>query len=422
MPNKPGEGQQGPVLSRGGRWSLLIATTLALLSTGIVAPAMPDIALAFESSLDRERIPRALVSLISLMSDTTGINFIIKFFVLSVPALFVVVGAPFFGFLSDSWGRRRLLAISLIGFAVAGASGYFVDTLTSLLAGRAILGLCIAGIKTCTVAMVGDYFQGEERQKFLGLQGSAMKLGGVLFLVLGGFLADISWRTPFLVYLLAFLVLPGVILYLSDVHTAHTKVKSDARIPWGPAAIVMATTFLASTSYFMILVQVPFFLDQAFESSRFQIGIASASGNIIAALVATRFYLFKARWSYPTMFSWVFLMLGTGFLIVSASSSYAAVVAGLAISGLGIGLIVPSQDSWMLAIAPVSRRGMATGLVATVMYLGQFMIPVLLLPVIDPGDPFYAFRFAGIVLWILAAAYLILPYIQRKLAEPQIVS
>ena len=323
---------------------------------------------------------------------------------------------PLFGFLSDSWGRRRLLLISLVGFAVAGTSGYFVDTLTALLAGRAALGLCIAGIKTCTVAMVGDYFQGEERQKFLGLQGSAMKFGGVVFLVLGGLLADISWRTPFLVYLLAFVVLPGVILYLSDVNIAHTDVKSDEKIPWRPAAIVLATTFIASGFYFMILVQLPFFLDQAFSSSRFQIGIASASGNIVAALVATRFYLFKERLSYPTMFSLVFLMLGTGYFIVSLSSSYGAVVAGLAVSGLGIGLIVPSQDSWMLAIAPGSRRGVATGLVATVMYLGQFMVPILLQPVIDPGDPFYAFRFAAIVLWILAASYLILPLIKDKLA------
>lgn len=408
-----------PVLSVSGRWSLLLATTLALLSTGIVSPAMPDIALAFADNVTEERIPQALVSLIAMVSDSAGIDFIIKFFILSVPSLFVVIGAPLFGYLSDLWGRKRLLLISLATFAIAGTSGYFVDTLTALLAGRAVLGLSIAGIKTCTVAMVGDYYHGEERQKFLGLQGSAMKLGGVVFLLLGGLLADISWRAPFLVYLMSFLILPGVILHLFEVHTTHKEKKSGSAIPWRPAAVVLGTAFIASGSYFMILVQIPFFLDQAFSPSRFQIGLAAASGNIVAGLIATRFYLFKARLSYPAMFSWVFLMLGTGYWIVSISSSYTMVLAGLAVSGLGIGLILPSQDSWMLSIVPAARRGMATGLVATVMYLGQGLAPVLIQPVIDPGDPFFVFRVTSMLLFVLALAYLLFAWFQGGWFRPR---
>ena len=401
-----GDGQDS-ALAWSGKASLLLASTLALLATGIVSPAMPDIAVAFQASLEGEKVPRSLISFISLFSDQVGIDFLIKFFVLSVPALFIVLGAPLMGICCDMWGRKRVLVVSLIGFAIAGTSGFLVDTLTALLLGRAVLGASIAGIKSSTVALIGDFMEGEERQRFLGLQGAAMKFGGVVFLLLGGLLADISWRTPFLVYLLAFVALPGVILYLHEVHGAREVPVQGISLPRLSTAMVLITTFLASGFYFMILVQMPFFLDQAFSASRFQIGMALATPNLIAALVATRFYLFKARFSYHAIFSWVFLMMGIGFGLVSVSGSYTMVLAALALAGLGVGLIVPGQDSWILSIAPPARRGMAIGLVATVMYLGQFMAPVLLQPFILPENPFYPFRIASGVLIVLAIEYLL---------------
>jgi MFS family permease len=43
--------------------------------------------------------------------------------------------------------------------------------------------------------------------QFLGLQAAFMGLGGMVFLTLGGYLADLNWRLPFLIYLLAWLIL-----------------------------------------------------------------------------------------------------------------------------------------------------------------------------------------------------------------------
>lgn len=80
-----------------------------------------------------------------------------------MPALFVILGAPVTGWRSDDWSRKRLLNISLVVFGIAGVSGYFAETFFSLFVGRAVLRLAIAGIKTATVAMVGDYYEGTQR-------------------------------------------------------------------------------------------------------------------------------------------------------------------------------------------------------------------------------------------------------------------
>lgn len=394
------------VLSLSGKVSLLLATTLALLSTAIVSPSMPDIAATFSNNMEQEWLPRTIISFVSLFSDSAGSNLIIKLFVLSVPALFIVVGAPLIGILGDIWSKKWLLVVSLVVFSISGTSGYFVDSLTPLLIGRAILGVSVAGIKACTVAMVGDYFEGEARQKYLGLQGASMKLGGVLFLLLGGYLADVSWRAPFLVYLIAFIALPGVIAYLHDVRSSDDAKVLREPIPWYRVVFVLLTAFMASAFFFMILVQAPFFLDQAFSASRFQMGLASAVTNIIAGLVATVFFLFKARFSYLAMFAFVFLMLGTGFFVVSEASEYWVVLVGLAVAGIGVGLIIPAQDSWMLDTIPAARRGLGTGLVATAMYLGQFMVPILIDPFTDPSEPHYVFTVASEVLLMLGVIYL----------------
>jgi len=401
-----------------GKISLLLATTLALLSTAIVSPAMPDIAATFASNMEEEWLPRSIISFVSLFSESVGINFIIKLFILSVPALFIVVSAPLIGMLGDVWSKKKLLIASLVLFSISGTSGYFVDSLTPLLIGRAALGIAVAGIKACTIAMVGDYFEGEERHKYIGLQGASMKLGGVLFLLLGGYLADIGWREPFLVYLVAFIALPGVILHLYEVTKPAKELEAEAvGVPWARVTFVLFTAFIASAFFFIILVQTPFFLNQAFAAGRFEMGLAAAVANTIAALVATFFFMFKARFSYVAMFAFVFLMIGIGYSIVSIAPSYWIVLAGLAVAGVGIGLIIPAQDSWMLATIPSQRRGLGTGLVATAMYLGQFMAPIMIAPFIDPQDPFAVFATASITLLALACAYFVFTFFAKAQAS-----
>ncbi len=395
-------------LSTNGRFTILMATSLALLATPLVAPAMKDLAVAYAGKEEQEALARGILWLISWLPGKADINFLVKFVLLSIPALFIVLAAPITGWLADHWGRRPLLIASLVLFTLSGVSGFFVSTFTGLFIGRAFLGLSVAGIKTATITMAGDYFKGDERARFLGFQGSAMKVGGVVFMLLGGYLASVHWSLPFWAYLLALLALPGAIWSLSE--SKPQKVidrPADAgdSIPILQVSYAFTGAFLASVLFYFSVVQMNFFLYDAFQLSNFYTGLTVAIGNTVSAIIAFKYVAVKARLSYVMIFALIFLFMSVGYFIVSVAPNYIVVLVGISCAGLGFGLIVPNQSSWIIEIVPAERRGFGVGLITTAMFLGQFAAPILIQPIMDPSDPFQVFRTASIALLLLAFLY-----------------
>ena len=115
---------------------------------------------------------------------------------LPLPALFIVIGAPFAGILLDKWGRKPVLIVTLILYGLVGSAGFFLDSLTTILISRAILGLAVAGVMSGFTTLITDYFSGPDLNRFLGYQGAFIGLGGVIFLLAAGFLAEAGWRWP----------------------------------------------------------------------------------------------------------------------------------------------------------------------------------------------------------------------------------
>lgn len=412
-----------PTISWHGKSVILGATAIALLATPLAAPAMPEIAQVFAGNAENEPFARAILGLISNLPGEADVKFLVKFILLSVPALFIIVCAPLTGWLSDNWGRKSLLNVSLLIFAISGVSGYFSESFLFMFIGRAVLGLSIAGIKTATVAMVGDLFEGKERQKFIGLQGSAMKLGGVFFMLLGGFLANTDWQTPFLGYLISFVALPSGIYALSETLPKNLGRSGAAQnggadgkpaVPFGPAAYVSISAFLASGLFFITPVQLPFFLKATFDASPLQMGAAVAVGNTMGALISLMYHRFKGRLNYPGIYAFIFLSMAVGYYILTMATSYSGALLGMIIGGMGFGLYVPNHSAWILAIVAPERRGFGVGLVTTAMFMGQFSAPLLVQPFIDPTDPTNVWRSVSAILIVLAVIYAVLSWFYAR--------
>jgi EmrB/QacA subfamily drug resistance transporter len=100
------------------------------------------------------------------------------------------------GRLSDLIGRKRMLVLGMVGFAVASALGGAAVSLPMLLAGRAIQGafgamLAPAALSTLTVTFTNP----AERGKAFGIFGAIAGAGGAVGLLLGGVLTEyLSWR------------------------------------------------------------------------------------------------------------------------------------------------------------------------------------------------------------------------------------
>jgi len=420
MSSDPEPADAKAVISTHGLFVILAATAVALLGTPLASPAMPEIARVFAQHAQNEPFAVAILNAISVLPGDPSVIFLVKFILLSIPALFIILGAPVVGWLSDNIGRKGLLNSSLLVFGISGASGYFADSFFFMFVGRAILGLSIAGIKTATVAMVGDYYEGPQRNKIIGWQGSAMKFGGVVFMLLGGLLANFSWQAPFLGYMLAFVILPSGLMALSEslpaTRQSH-KGKTGENLPgipvW-PATCVFVSAFLASGLFFITPVQLPFYLRNAFSASPLEMGSAIALGNTVGALISLTYHKFRNKMNFVAIYSFIYLSMAVGYFIVALADSYAVALLGMVVAGLGFGLYVPNHSSWILSIVSPKRRGFGVGLVTTAMFLGQFSAPILVQPFLDPSNPAAVWNAMSILLLVLGTLYAGLSRLGRK--------
>ena len=168
--------------------TLLAASALTVMSGATIAPSLPALYEHFAGTPHADLLTRL---------------------VLTAPALSIVIVAPLAGIVIDRFGRRSLLLGATVGYAIAGSAGLVLDTLYAILISRVLLGVAVACIMTCVMTLVGDYFAGEARARYMGLQASFMSFGGVVFILLGGALASVHWRGPFVVYVLALVLLPA---------------------------------------------------------------------------------------------------------------------------------------------------------------------------------------------------------------------
>ena len=341
--------------------TLLLGSTMTVMAGATIAPALPQIYLYFQ--------------------DAPQANLLVKL-LLSVHALFIAICAPVMGILMDRYGRKPILIFSTTLFGLAGGSGYLLNSLWGIIAGRALLGVAVAGIMSGFTTLIGDYFTDEKRNKLMGLQAAFAGFGGLVFMSAGGFLADFGWRYPFLIYLFAFVVLPGVIVFLYEPGLGEkgpdNAPDTNAPQPRPPVKLIYTVYFLAFWGmlvFYLIPVQLPFYLKSLGDVSNTRIGVAIGLMNLVGALSSMQFKKIRARLS-PTRIYMIFaLLMGAGYLTIFLAGSYGLVVLGLMISGLGFGLLMPNVNVWVVSLVQPAVRGKFVGGLTTFFLLGQFVSP-----------------------------------------------
>ncbi len=104
--------------------------------------------------------------------------------------------APLIGNLSDKYGRRPIILISLFAFSLDYILLAFAPTITWLFVGRIIAGISGASITTAS-AYIADVSTPENRAKNFGMIGAAFGLGFIIGPVMGGMLGQYGSRVPF---------------------------------------------------------------------------------------------------------------------------------------------------------------------------------------------------------------------------------
>ncbi len=106
--------------------------------------------------------------------------------------------SPVLGGLSDQYGRRPVLLLSLFGFGVDYLFLSFAPNIGWLFVGRALAGITGASFTTAT-AYIADISTNENRAQNFGMVGAAFGIGFIIGPVIGGLLGSLGPRIPFLV-------------------------------------------------------------------------------------------------------------------------------------------------------------------------------------------------------------------------------
>lgn len=383
--------------------TLLLASTLTVMSGATISPSLPLIREVF-AGMDN----------IDLLSRL----------VLTIPALFVAVFAPVAGVIVDRYGRKSLLIFSLALYGIAGSSGLYLDSLVAILVGRALLGISVAGVMTTSVTLIGDYFEGEERSSFMGLQAAFTGLGGFVFISGGGFLADIDWRLPFSIYLFSLFILPLAIFSVSDLGNRKNKGPSvtHAATPGVYSKLTVGILFTVVIIYmivfYMVPVQMPFFLDETMDVNNTMTGIAISLLTLSSAMTSLFYQRIKRMVNFNLIYGIVFFMMALGYLLIWQSTHYAMVVAALLIAGVGTGLFMPNVNLHIMALAPVNLRGTLVSGITSAMFLGQFLSPIAVQPLVAQYSLVQAFMYSGIVIMLMAIAFILAGSRNRSLTSP----
>lgn len=351
--------------------TLLLASSLTVMSGATVSPSLPAMKQQFESAIADADLRTTLVKL-----------------VITLPALFVVIGSPIAGLIVDRFGRKPLLLITAILYGFAGSSGLYLESLPAILVGRAFLGLAVSGVMVSATTLIADYYIGPARAAFMGLQAGFMGLGGVVFLTLGGALAQQNWHYPFGIYLFAWPIAILVLMFISEPNrgeSAHPNMNVETdpvkqSTPVGVMAIVYGLTTLSQIAFYLIPVQLPFFLDGLVKALPSQSGMAIAFCTLFSAIASLTYGKLKQRMEFVTFLPIIFGFMGIGYLLIGQSSNWAQVLTGLAISGMGLGILMPNMSVWLSSAVPDAMRGRALGGLSTAMFLGQFVSPIVTQP------------------------------------------
>ncbi len=379
--------------------TLLLVSSLTIMSMITISASLPDMTTSFSSVPNNE----ALVKLS-----------------LSFPGLFIALSAILAGIIIDKTGRLKLLGIALVLYAVGGTSGYWLNDLYGILAGRALLGISVGISMTIVTTLVADYYQGRSRQQFAGLQIAVMSLAGIVFITLGGVLADIGWRVPFLLYFFSLLILPAAYLHLKEPKREReasqvAKGIRSPRIIW----LIFTNVMLMWVIFFIIPVQIPFYLKELGVEKNTLIGIAIAASTLFSAVSSFSYSRIRDMLGYRQIFALGYFLMALAFVSIAFGNSYAMVLLGMLLAGFGMGLMIPNANLWVMHLAPLEIRGREIGRLTTFWFLGQFLSPLVLLPVLEYFSLSRLFYILALVLFALSLIFLIWYWINpRPLTNP----
>jgi len=328
--------------------AVMLSTFMEVLDTTVVNVSLPHIAGNLSASVDE-----ATWTLTSYLVSNAII-------------------LPLTGWLSNYFGRKRMLMMSVIGFTTASFFCGLAPNLSFLIFFRVIQGACGGGLQPISQAILLESFPSEDRGKAMGFWGLGIVVAPMLGPVLGGWLTDsFSWRWVF--YINVPIGIASVIMTRLFVFDPSYIRRKSARIDyWGIGMLALG------------IASLQIVLDKGQEKDWFGTHWITVM-TIIAAVALTAFIIYELRTHDPvvdlrvfknvTYSTGVFLMavLGVGLygslvlipLVLQTVLGYPALQAGFAMAPRGFGSFIAMPLVGILIAKLDPRKMLVVGIVVS---------------------------------------------------------
>lgn len=310
----------------------------------------------------------------------------------SLPSLLIIPFILLAGKLAERVNFIRLLQLGLAIFAVSGILYLLSGKMWQLIAVSALLGVGSGLIVPLSTGLISKYFTGQYRVKQFGLSSAITNVTLVVATAVTGYLAEVNWHLPFVVYLL-----PVVSLVLSvylqrsmasegstslsdnqpaaavtDVDTGGSKTGIHVRHLWGIMAVYGIATYLV----LVVSFNLPFLMQEYHFTS-------GNSGVMISlfflAIMTPGFFLNRIvdTLKEKTKF-YSFLSIAIGLALIWISPKEWVIAPGCILVGLGYGVIQPVVYNQTTHTALPKKVTLALAFVMMMNYLAILLCPFII--------------------------------------------
>ena len=391
-----------PLITLLGIWSISALNALPGLA---VSPILGDLSKIFPHSTELDI--QMLTSLPSLM--------IIPFVLLS-------------GKLTERIDNIRLLQVGLVIFVLSGVLYLLSNQMWQLIAISALLGIGSGLIIPLSTGLIGRFFVGRFRTMQFGLSSAITNLTLVVATIITGYLAEIEWHLPFIVYLLPIVSIalsfqlrkalsqepePSTVVDKSNNGLRRNVSVGNNGI--GTHHLMQVMLFYGLVTYLVVIVSLnlPFLIEERGMRS-------SLSGTYISlfflAIMAPGFVLNKfidIMGRSTQLWSLLMIVLGLGLIMVTSNEWLVGI--GCVVSGAGYGIIQPIMYDRTTHIALPERSTLALACVMAMNYVAILVCPFvikLFKIILHDNSELFAFQLNT----FLAAVTFLVAFIYRKAA------
>ncbi|HSY62133.1 MAG TPA: MFS transporter [Cytophaga sp.] len=352
-------------------WIIIGITILNAIGMTIVMPIFPFL---LEKYVAPENVAVAMSALVSIFAAST-------FF-----------AAPVFGALSDRYGRKSILLISLFGSVV----GYILlgigGALWILFLGRIIDGLT-AGNQSALFAYITDTTEPYERGKWFGYIGGAIGLGFMIGPAIGGALGKVSVTLPFFLTAgITFVSMICIIVFLPESLPAEKRTKSLSlknfntfshfneifSLKEARALLIMGAFFYIGLNIWQFNASI--FLKDVYKWGPLFIGeifVLVGICDILSRVIILPQLLKKFSEQTVGSIGLCGLATGLGLLFLSAYvQSVVIIIAAVGCIVLGEGLFDPSYNARLSLSVDENKQGVLQGTNQSLQALYHVIVPL----------------------------------------------